>query len=121
MNTRIKATNITLTDGITDYLDKKMVHVKKFLEREEGMIADVELGKTTEHHKNGDVFRAEIMITGNGIQVRAEAQTSDLHSSIDKVQDQIIQELKTKHNKGRSKFRRGAAAIKRMLRGGGDA
>ena len=99
MNTQIKATNITLTDDIRDYLAKKMAHVEKFIEKKEGMIMDVELAKTTNHHRAGDVFRAEVMITGNHMQVRAVSEKDDLYKAIDDVKDELTRELTSNHEK----------------------
>ncbi len=117
MRNRTKATNITLTDAISQYLDKKLSQVEKFISDRENAMVDVELGKTTAHHKNGDVFRAEIMISDGGNQYRAEAETSDLYASIDKAKDDIIRELKTSNAKERRLLRRGALRLKNILRG----
>lgn len=115
MRNRTKATNITLTDAISQYLDKKLVQVEKFIDNKDSAIVDVELAKSV-HHKNGDVFKAEIMITEAGNQYRAEAETPDLYASIDKVKDDIIRELKATNAKERRLLRRGALRLKNILK-----
>jgi ribosomal subunit interface protein len=117
MKKRTKATNISLSPAIEAYLDKKLAPVEKFFEHSEAAIADIELGRTTNHHKSGDVFRAEVMITDGGNQYRAVADTEDLYASIDKVKDELLQELKMKMKRKRTLFRHGAAKLKNILKG----
>jgi putative sigma-54 modulation protein len=117
MNIQIKGTNLTLTDDIRDYLNKKLVHVEKFIEKKEGVIMDVELAKTTNHHRAGDVFRAEIMVTGNHMQVRAVSEKDDLYKAIDDAKDEIVRELTSKHEKRISTTRRAAVKLKNILKG----
>ncbi len=58
MNINIKTTNITLTDSISDYTSKRLEAVKQLLANDSTIRCDVELGKTSAHHKNGDISRS---------------------------------------------------------------
>lgn len=117
MNINIKTTNITLTEAISDYASKRLEAVKQFLQNDETVLCDVELGKTTNHHKNGDIFRAEIHITGKDKDVYASAEESDLYRAIDIVRDDILNKIRSLKSKKISLIRRGGAKIKEMIKG----
>ncbi len=120
MQIRIKATNIELTDAISAYVEEKLQSVEKFMvpHEEEEPVAYVEVGKTTNHHNSGDVFRAEVTTTVRGKQFRAVCQKSDLYAAIDDMKDELIRELNSYKNKERTLMRRGAGMIKNLLRFG---
>ena len=61
MQIKIKATNLALTPSISDYAKKRVEMLEKFIaEGSENALIKVEVGKTTQHHKRGEIFRAEI-------------------------------------------------------------
>jgi len=66
MKINIKTTNISLTPAISEYIEKRIGSLDKFYKKEEDIVINVEVGKTTEHHKSGDIFRAEINLTRAG-------------------------------------------------------
>ncbi len=111
-----KATGISLTPSITDYIWKKVNILEKFFRSEE-ILANIEVGRTTRHHKSGDIFRAEIHITADGEEYYAVAEKNDLYAAIDEVKDEIVHELTSKRKKALHLFRRGGAKIKNLLRG----
>lgn len=115
-----KATNFSLTPAIDDYIDKKLETLEKFFRDVSGALINVEVGKTTSHHKSGDIFKAEIHLMANGEEYYASAETEDLYASIDKVKDEIVRELTSKRKKALRLFRKGGARIKNMLRGATD-
>lgn len=117
MNIDIKNTNITLTPAISDYIYKRLDKIKKIIGDDSALQCDVELGRTTEHHNKGDIFRAEIHIVGSGKNLYASSQKEDLYTAIDEVQDQILRELKTDKEKKISLVRRGGARVKAMAKG----
>ncbi|MCR4311383.1 MAG: ribosome-associated translation inhibitor RaiA, partial [Candidatus Taylorbacteria bacterium] len=113
MTTHLKGTNITLTDEIRAYLDKRLEGVRKFLPSEaDACIADIELGKTTEHHQTGDIFRAEITIHLKGKSFRAVSEREDLYTAIDDMKDEITRELSSHKDKHLSLLKRGGQKIK---------
>jgi putative sigma-54 modulation protein len=118
MNIKIKASRMELTPSIEDYVYKRMEAVTKLIAgQEESTVCDVEVGKTTEHHNKGDVFRAEVNLTVSGKQYYASSEKGDLYSAIDHVQSEIVRELKTGKEKRLSAIRRGGARIKDIVRG----
>lgn len=121
MNIHIKTTNLTLTPDIESYLDKKMESIEKIIDPNDTSIyCQVELGKTTNHHKSGDIYRAEINFRKGGEQFRAVSEQESLTAAIDLAKDELTRELKSRHSKQMTMVRRGGAAIKNMLKGIGN-
>lgn len=107
-----------LTPAISEYVDSKIGALSKFVASEgESVIADVEVGKTTSHHKAGDIFRAEVNITLPNRLVREVVESESLYSAIDSVKDKLAYTLGAKENKKMTVFRSGARKIKNLLRG----
>ncbi len=82
------------------------------------IVAHVELAKTTNHHRSGDLFRAEINFMFEGKNIFAAAEREDLMAAIDALRDEVIREVRSHKGKRASLFRRGSAKIKNMLRFG---
>ncbi len=113
-----KGTNIELSANIRDYLYKKLAHIEKFVNpNDESAICDVEIGKTTNHHKNGDIFRTEINLHLKGKSFRVVAEKDDLFASIDVAQDDMTREIQSNKDKKISLMRRGGAKVKNMIKG----
>jgi ribosomal subunit interface protein len=117
MNTKIKTTGITLTPSISEYTDKRLLKVSKIVGGDPSVICDVELAKTTAHHKNGEIFRAEVHIVGKGKDVYASAEDEDLYAAIDAVRDEVVRELRAGHGKRLAFIRKGGAQMKAMMKG----
>ena len=117
MKINTKATGITLTPSISDYVEKKVLMLEKFLNSADEILVNVEVGKTTKHHKSGDVFRAEIQIMANGDTYYAEIEKDDLYAAIDEVKDQMVRELTSSKKKSMSFVRRSGAKLKDLLKG----
>lgn len=111
----IKGTGIELTPAILDYVEKRLEKLDKYLEGDP--VLAVELGRVTEHHKQGDVFRAEVRISGSGYDYYAEKESADLYTAIDLVKDEVLAEITKDKGKKRQLLRRGERAVKDMLRG----
>lgn len=117
MRTNIKATNIELTPAVSDYIEKKLSSIGKYLESGVDAVAHVEVGKSTNHHRSGDVFKAEVHIVGGGIDCYAVSEKSDLFAAIDIVKDEIESSLMHEKGKRFALARRGARMVKDMMRG----
>lgn len=117
MKHTIKATGFELTPAITDFIDKKMTLLDRFERTPDTARADVEVGKTSRHHKHGDIFRAEINFFHNGEQLYAVAEKEDIYVAIDNAKDEIIREITSKKDKKNALYRKGAARLKAMIKG----
>lgn len=117
MHINIKETNITLTPEASEYLDKRLASLEKLIDPDDtSAMADVEVGKTTTHHRQGNVFRAEINVRTAGKQFRAVAQESTLYSAIDRARDEILREMRRNKRKQIHLLKRSGAQIKEFTR-----
>lgn len=117
MKINTKATGITFTPAISEYIEKKILMLEKFFRNPENVFVNVEVGKVSRHHKSGDVFRAEIQATDGGEVYYAVVETDDLYAAIDEVKDEISYELTSRRKKALRLLRKGGAKIKNLLKG----
>src|SRR3989344_1236023 len=117
---KIKTTGLELPPVIEEYVRAKVGMLQKFFPhyaKESGkLIFEVEVGKTTKHHRTGDVFRAEINFNADGASLRSEATKDDLHAAIDEAKDEMQREMRKHKNREQSLFKRGGTRIKDFLR-----
>ena len=117
----IKATNTELTPAIADYVRKRIAMFDKVVDGDDQSARVVaEVGKTTQHHKEGNFFFAEFNMHIAGKDFRARVEKDDLYAAIDEAKDEIIREVTGWKNKRRTLIRWGGAAIKNFLRGWGE-
>lgn len=109
-----------ITSAISNYVEEKLRNVEKFAiaHESEDPLAEVELGKTTNHHHSGDLFRAETNLSVRGKQFRAVSEQADLYAAIDDMRNELVRELNSHKDKSRTLVRRGAGMIKNLLRFG---
>jgi ribosomal subunit interface protein len=117
MSISIKAKNLTLSPAISDYVDTRIKKILAIAGNDPTLHCDVELSRTTRHHEKGDIFRAEIHITGAGIDLYAASEKPDLYIAIDDVRDEITRELNTTKGKRISLIRRSGARAKAIVKG----
>lgn len=111
----IKTTHIDLTPALRDYTEKRLQAIEKYTGSDASI--SVEIGKTTDHHKHGDIFVAEVNITTVlGKQYRATSRKSDLYEAIDDVRDELVQVLTSAKGKKEALWKQGARKIKSLLR-----
>ncbi|MFA6797576.1 MAG: ribosome-associated translation inhibitor RaiA [Candidatus Paceibacterota bacterium] len=118
MKYNVKATDFPLTPAISEYLNKKVNHLDKFINStlEETVMCYIEVGKTTGHHKTGDLFKAEFTLHLGGKVFRASEEKEDLYSAIDVVTEEMAEELRSFKNKKKGLVRRGASKIKSIVK-----
>ena len=118
---RIKSTNFDLTPAMEGYTRTKIDMLQKFLKHyanQSGeLIFEVDIGKTTKHHRSGDIFRAEINFTAGSTFLRTVAEEADIYAAIDKTKDKMQRELRRNKNKAFVMLKRGGAQLKKLLRG----
>lgn len=118
MNKNIKTTGITLSPSIESYLDKKILAVEKLIPNEDTSAQlYIEIGKTTEHHKTGDVFFTELNLHIAGKNLRARQERGELFESIDVAKDDLVNSLKSYKGKQRTILRRSGSVVKEMIKG----
>ena len=115
MQIKIRSINFELTPAIEEYITKKLSHLEKFLS-DGNALCEVEIGRTTKHHKSGEIFKAEVNIVGSGKQYYAVREEFDLYASIDMVRDDIERSIISGKQKKNTLFRRGATQMKELLK-----
>ncbi|MEK7624615.1 MAG: ribosome-associated translation inhibitor RaiA [Patescibacteria group bacterium] len=96
MKINIKASNLDLTPALNQYIEEKVGSLSKFLkkyEMEGDLNAQVEVARTTRHHHQGDVFRAEINLTLPKKVLRGVAEKNDIRIAIDEVKNELQREI----------------------------
>jgi putative sigma-54 modulation protein len=121
MQINLKGTNMEVTEAIRDYVLKKVTNLGKLLSKIEGnnknVLVNFEVGKSTNHHKSGDVFHADCLIKINGEEFYASADEEDLYLAIDDVKESLFGEISKNKDRKRTLFTRGARHIKNMMKG----
>lgn len=93
MKVQILGKDFKITEGISDYFEKKVERIDKYFEE-----ASAEM--VVRNEKTEQI--AEVVVFANGKKYRAEAEEKDLYASIDKVIDILegqIRKEKTKKEK----------------------
>lgn len=118
INFHIKTTNLDLTPEVSLQVHEKLSVIEKYLgtESDKEILAEVELGLISKHHKKGDVYRGEINVSSDGNLYRAVSKKSSITEMLDDLKDQIGKVVKRKVNRKDSLFRKGGRLFKKMLR-----
>jgi len=121
MHINVQAKNIELTEAIENHIGKKVTNLEKLLSNIEERGADVhahfEVGKSTNHHKSGEVFHADCRITVEGEEFYGSADEEDLYRAIDTVKENLFREISKSKDRKQTLFKRGAMSVKKMLKG----
>ena len=118
INFHIKTKNIDLTPEITSQVHDKIGTVEKFIDisGDKEVLAEVEVGLRSKHHKKGNVYRTEVNLTYNGKFSRAVVKAGSVEESLDKLKDEITRQVRRDKNKKENMFVKGGRQIKRMLK-----
>jgi len=82
----IKGKNIELTDNLRSYVEKKLGKLKRYFDR------IIEIVVTLSVEKNRQIVEATLKVSRTLI--RAEEDTDDMYSSIDRVADKLERQIK---------------------------
>lgn len=119
MHIHFKATNYEITLDIREFATKKLSSIAKFVGTEEKSEAQlyVELGKVSEAHAHGRIWRAELNFDQGGKRLHAEATEESLEDAIDRSCEDLAQLLRNNKTRKETLGRRGGRMLKSMLRG----
>ena len=97
MRLQIKAKNFELTPALTQFVEEKMNSLSKFLSRwdkENAVVLDVEVSRTSQHHNKGNVFYAEanLQLPGSPL-LRIEETNEDMHAAINRVKARLKKDI----------------------------
>lgn len=114
MKFSIKGTNIELTDGIRNAVAKKLATLDERVKKLGGSVTgDVEVAKTSNHHKKGAHFRAEIQVHLPGAMLYAESIQEDLYVAINDAKNEVGRQIRKYKGKKEAKTVKKAARTKR--------
>jgi ribosomal subunit interface protein len=95
MNIIIKK-NINLTPALEDYLQKKFTTLEKLItdiNKTNPAELTIEVGRTTNHHRKGDVYRAAAKLHLARITLRADEEAENIRIAIDAAKDTLREEI----------------------------
>ena len=112
---------MSLTPTIHEYVIKRVTNLEKLLRKIEKNSGEVnvnfEVAKSTNHHKAGSVFHADCLINIKGEKFYSSADEEDLYQAIDAVKENLFREISKNKDRRQTLFKRGAASVKKMLKG----
>lgn len=106
-----------LTDAIKNYVGVKLDGISKLFSRPDEVLVEIEVGKDSQHHAKGEVFKAEANIRADGRQYYVVVMKDDLYAAIDELKDELTEKIKSSKEKSRSSFRKGASKVKQFIKG----
>lgn len=121
MNINLQGKNFDLTDAIRDYVLKRVTNLEKLLSTIEDAGGEVninfEVGKSTKHHKGGDVFHSDCFINIDGKKFYASSDKEDIYQAVDEIKETLFREIRKNKDREQTLFKRGASSVKKMLKG----
>ena len=96
MDVLIKTKNVRLTDGLRDYIDKRVAKLDRLNERI--IEAKLEL-RCEKNHSGAEEKVAQFTIVTGKTTLRAEEKNHDLHAAIDLVVDCMARQIQRFHDK----------------------
>lgn len=94
MNIDITTKNIDLDEPLRVFVNEKIGGLEKYIGSGNGAVeVRVEIGKSTEHHRNGLVFYAEANMKIGGRLLRGQAYHNDLRAAIVDVKEALKIEI----------------------------
>ncbi len=124
MNINLQSKNFEITPEVHDYVMKRIMTLEKLVETMEvegkGAVVNIELSKNTNHHKGGSVFHADCLIAVKGEEFYGSADEEDIYMAIDAVKESLFREISKNKDRKQTLFKRGAASVKKMLKGLSD-
>lgn len=121
MQINLHSKNIELTEEIKDYALKRVTNLDKLLSSiEDGggeVKATLEVSRSTNHHKTGEVFHADCSIVIDGAHFYGESDSEDLYAAIDEVKEKLYLAISKDKGRKQTLIVRGARSVKKMLKG----
>jgi len=122
---KIKATNIELTEELSQWVEEKVGDLKKplgkfgedsFDKGKDKIEVWVEIGRTSRHHKKGDIYRAEIQLYLPKKHLRAVSKSIDLRAAVIEARDELDREIRKYKGRRIARARKWARKAKQTAR-----
>src|SRR3989338_5522542 len=119
MRYKIYAKNLVLTPALRIYIEEKIIRpvelrMKKAAESDLPIL-EVGISRTTEHHRKGKVYHAEVNLRIGSKLLRAVADDQDPRTAIDLKKKKMGGNLMLLREKRRAGGRRGARRVKKEM------
>jgi len=97
MNIFIKSTDLELTEPLKTYINEKINALNKLFTHldPDTVKVQIEVARTSNHHRQGDVYRAEANMSLPHEVLRAEEENSDIRAAVDVVKDKLKREIES--------------------------
>lgn len=119
MNITTKTPNYEASDKALAFAKERFGSVARLLGNEKDTaLLEIELGRSTEHHKSGQIYRAEANLDAGGRLYRAEAEGDAIEAAIDKAAGELSREVKKARGRTKRLIRGAGAKMKSWLRFG---
>lgn len=120
MRVNIRQKNIEVTPALREYIEEKIIRVaEKFLQQQaftDLPILDVDVERTTMHHRKGDVFRVAAKLCAGKQCFYANSHHEDVRAACDLLEEELERRMYSKKNRISAIFRRGARVFKKNMR-----
>jgi ribosomal subunit interface protein len=124
MKINLQAKNFELNEQTRDYILKRVTNLGKLLEKIEQRGGEVnvnfEVGRTTNHHRGGEIFYANCDINIDGEKFYLSEDSQDVNTAVDAVKENLFAEIRKSKDRKQALFTRGARKIKNMMKGLGS-
>ncbi|HAS80867.1 MAG: Sigma 54 modulation protein/ribosomal protein S30EA [Candidatus Nomurabacteria bacterium GW2011_GWE1_32_28] len=121
MNINLQGKNFELTPAIRDYISKKVTNLEKLLSSidEEGayVVVNFEVGRSSMHHKGGDIFHSDCLINIDGQKFYSSSDKEDIYQAVDEVKEELFRKIRKSKERKQTLYKRGASSVKKMLKG----
>jgi putative sigma-54 modulation protein len=120
MRVVLKGKNSELTPALRVYIDQKITRpARKYLgikKSDEANLLELEVGRSTQHHRKGKVWYAEANLSMGKKLLRASKSAEDARQAIDLIETELLREIRRFKEKRKTKAIRGARKIKRIMK-----
>ncbi len=119
MNITIRATKYQLTPETEALIEEKLVAPLRLLgEKGDGALLEIEVEQAPPEGRSSEPFRLVARLTVDNEVFHAEAVKPTPESAADRVRSELEAEIRRQRGRTRKLWKRGGAAIKKMLRFG---
>ncbi len=93
MKIDISTKNMTLDEPLRVFIEEKIGGLDHLIGNDKSQVK-VEIGKPSEHHRSGPIFRAEANLMMGGVLLRATCEHEDLRNAIVDVKDELQAQIR---------------------------
>jgi ribosomal subunit interface protein len=112
MNISMRAKDAALmTEDLKDFTEKKVLTLQRLV----GDAADVKVDfskETSNHHKNGELYRVGIEINTHGERFFTEESSEDFKTSVNRVKEELKKQITAKKGAKETKLRNESKIIR---------